>query len=516
MKAIHMIECLALCTAALTLAGGCSENPSGEDDGRPRVTVGFTAPDIEPAEGAAASVSDAPGTKAALAENTTVRVLVYSPNTDNPQTSAYITEQTYYMKGGKLVPCTVNADGSFKAANPDGELSLPATRYDFFAVTPALPVSADHITLANVPNGADLAKSATLNVAVDRDRTVTLTRLVRQCAKIDLVVQNAAGNTSLTALSVTANGNGVVLSNLADKQNADLKTGTVLTPASGTSSLTVTPASFTQVNATKATAGVAVLPRLGATRLQLSFDVTYTISGTTTRSTFTGSVGNLALERGKSYTVTLTMKQSGATLVITDWENGPALEFPIGELQGAYPYIGAGRYVVCKDENGQASFPLHEKWTAATVANHSESDAANTFSAKLEVCELDKGYMSAMQGQNIDEPKSLAYAVSDCADLGKGWRLPTLAELEFIVRNSLLFYSFHSPFQDGYDYWTITSVSEDYFIPGDPYAPGSGFVWVVKTFGRIGSSNNLGYMYATEPVEVSATAALYRCVRDME
>lgn len=508
MKAIRMIECLALCTAALFLAGGCSESPSGEDRG-PRVKVGFAAPDIEPAEGV--SAADAPGSKAALAEKTTVRVLVYVPGSANPSAANYIAEQTYYINGGKLVPCTVNADGSFKAANPDGELSLPATRYDFYAVTPALPVGADHITIANVPNGADFAKSATNNVAVDRDRTVTLTQLVRQCAKIDLVVQNASDNTSLTALNITSGGNGVVLSNLAAAQNADLKTGTVFTQASGTTSLSVTPASFTQVNATKATASVALLPRLGSSRLGFSFDLTYTISGTTTRSTFTGSVGNLALERGKSYTVTLTMKKSGATLTFTDWDE-QTVEMPLGVANSGYPYISAGTYVVCKDDRGQATFPLHENWTAANpMPAHTEADPADTFSARFEVLNVDGGYSVQVQGMGF-YTKTWDDAVEDCRKLGNGWRLPTRTELLFIYRYCFYFTSFTNspPLEYNQPYWTGTSITPGYIFDGRPVS--GNYAWAI-----IGVNNVWNNIVQAEYIPVDKSDNIFfRCVRDIE
>lgn len=499
-----MIECLALSLATLALTGGCSENPSGED-GMPRVKVGFAAPDIEPAEGVSAAA--APGSKAALADKTTVRVIVFRPNSGTPSSANYIAEQTYYMSGGKLVPCTVNADGSFKAANTDGELSLPASRYDFFAVTPALPLSADHMTVANVPNGVDFAMSVTANVAVDTDRTVTLTQLARKCANMNIVVQNAADNTSLTAVSVTSGGAGVILGNLAPAQSIVIGNNKDFTPASGTTPFTVAPASFTKVSNTKMTGSVALLPRLGASRMSFSFDLTYTVSGTTTRSTFTGTVGNLVLEKGKAYTLTLTMKQAGATLVFTDW-NEQTEEIPMGNGNLGYPYISAGTYVVCKDDRGQATFPLHEPWTVLPM--HTESDPENSFSARFEVHDTAGGYDYIIR-YRADSYRIISWdkAVSECNRLGNGWRLPTRTEMMFICRYEGFFTSFTERPQARV-YWSGTSVTQNLDFEGTPTP--ANYVWVVSAYNRINDN-----LFEPESRPMAKDNNFYfRCVRDIE
>lgn len=514
-----MIECLALSLATLALTGGCSENPSGED-GMPRVKVGFAAPDIEPAEGVSAAA--APGSKAALADKTTVRVIVFRPNSGTPSSANYIAEQTYYMNGNKLVPCTVNGDGSFKAANTDGELSLPASRYDFFAVTPALPLNADHMTVANVPNGVDFAMSVTANVAVDTDRTVTLTQLARKCANMNIVVQNAVDNASLTAVSVTSNGNGVRLGKLAPAQSIVIGNKD-FTPASGTMSFTVAPASFTVVSATKMTGSVALLPRLGASRMSFSFDLTYTVSGTATRSTFTGTVGNLVLEKGKAYTLTLTMKQSGASLTVSDWRGVEQTE-EMGSGEGIYPYIGAGKFVVSKDDKGSIPGPMHPKWSAENpMPAHDEKSENNRMGEIIELYYLPCS--GGWDGADI-RPMPWANAVEACSKLpGGNWRLPTLEEVCFIFRRHK--YSYFYGLEDyssrdwNWDYpmWASTHCSTSPDDHGKPWEidirPGTSYddtyAWSVNVRDNIGE---LGYMIYITP-KPKTDMMPFRCVRDV-
>lgn len=521
-----MIECLALSLATLALTGGCSENPSGED-GMPRVKVGFAAPDIEPAEGVSAAA--APGSKAALADKTTVRVIVFRPNSGTPSSANYIAEQTYYMNGNKLVPCTVNADGSFIAANTDGELSLPASRYDFFAVTPALPLNADHMTVANVPNGVDFAMSVTANVAVDTDRTVTLTQLARKCANMNIVVQNAVDNASLTAVSVTSNGNGVRLGNLAPAQNIVIGNKD-FTPASGTTSFIVAASSFTKVNNTKMTGSVALLPRLGASRMSFSFDLTYTISSSTTRSTFTGTVGNLALEKGKAYTLTLTMKQSGASLTVSDWGDSVDVSEEMGSGEGIYPYVGAGKFVVSKDDKGGIQGPMHPKWSAKNpMPVHNEKSEYNCMGEIIELYSYPCGGFK-LEGYDA-EPSPLEWeeAKTACRDLpGGNWRLPTLEEALFFYRRHVpyVFYGLDNDYTMSHDQmawdrdiWTGTECSTSPESNGDSEIIiessvnyNSNFAWVIESTGTVG---NLGLSLVARPIPKNQTSLSFRCVRDV-
>ena len=88
---------LLLCMAALL--AGCSKDPAGEP-GSPQggvVPVSFAAPAIGQETGAqsASAASQAqngqsPGTRAALAENTTVRVVAFTAATGNPVQANYV------------------------------------------------------------------------------------------------------------------------------------------------------------------------------------------------------------------------------------------------------------------------------------------------------------------------------------------------------------------------------------------------------------------------------------------
>lgn len=300
MKSKRTIKGGSLVLSVLLLLVGCTNEitqPGARSDGKARVN--FDVPGI----------AEEVTTRAVLAENTTVRVVAYRAGE-----TTYCGSQAYYTDAsGKLKPCTVNADGSFKAVDTENELALLADTYDFYAYTPALPLSADYKSVT-VPNGVDYASSVKTGVSVTTDMTLTLTELARKCSKIALVVKKADDNTAMTALSVASGG--VTISALPTSQNVALNKD--ITPAKGTTTLDVPSTAFTLAGTTS-TAFTYLLPRLGTDRMKIDYNLTYTVSGTTETKPVSGTMGNIVLEKGKSYTFTLTMRKTGASLSVTDW-----------------------------------------------------------------------------------------------------------------------------------------------------------------------------------------------------
>ena len=297
-----IIRSILYTISALLLLTGCTkeltEEGSSRRDGKKRMN--FAAPSIheEQAE-----------TRAALPINTTVRVVAFLAGG-----TTYADEQTYYMDSeGKLKPCTVNSDGSFKAIDTENELALLPDKYDFYAITPALPLNADQKTVT-VPNGVDYASSVTSNITVNSDQTLTLTQLSRKSAKIALVVKKADDNAAMTSLAVS--GSGVTISALPASQSIGLNKD--ITPAEGTTTLNISSSAFTLAGTTS-TAITYLLPRLGTKRMQVDYNLTYTVSGASETKSVSGTMGNIVLEKGKSYTFTLTMRKTGASLSVTDW-----------------------------------------------------------------------------------------------------------------------------------------------------------------------------------------------------
>ena len=82
----------------------------------------------------------------ALSEGTTVRIAAYYTGSDRPQSENFCKETTYCLREGQLVPCVVDAEGAFvEYGGQDMEL-LPYV-YDFYAVSPALPLNDDKGTV---------------------------------------------------------------------------------------------------------------------------------------------------------------------------------------------------------------------------------------------------------------------------------------------------------------------------------------------------------------------------------
>lgn len=156
--------------------------------------------------GFAAGILDAEtaGTRAGapvpLAEGTTVRVVAYrraQAGTPDLALDTYLAEATFRAGAdGSLAPCTVDA-----ADNP---LRLKVGEYDFYAITPALPLEADRRTVS-VAHGVDFASSrTTASIApqpAGAPQTVTLTTLERRCSNLYFTVSRKAEN--VTSAQIT-------------------------------------------------------------------------------------------------------------------------------------------------------------------------------------------------------------------------------------------------------------------------------------------------------------------------
>ena len=492
---------LLLCMAALL--AGCSKDPAGEP-GSPQggvVTVSFAAPAIGQETGAqiASAASQAqngqsPATRAALAENTTVRVVAFTAATGNPAQANYVAEQTYYMSGGSLLPCTVNADGSFKAVAPDAKMELERGSYDFYAITPALPLGSDKATVS-VAHKVDYAASATKGVTVDASKTYTLTQLDRKCVRVTFVIKKSANFTELTALSVTPSGAGLSMPNLPAAQS--VKMGADIPAAAGSETLTVPASAFTNTDATTTTAATVLLP-LAAADILLTCDLTYTTAtGSSRQTSFSSTAKNLALEKGKHYTFTLTIYPFDVSFTvkaefettISDWTDVPA---------PAYPYVSEGRYIVSRDALGSSDQPLHPNWTAATMPLHNEVSADNALSSEFEVAAEDCNSTNAPGVTQSGNTYIWANALPACAAYTQAgttvgqWRLPTIKELETIYakKDGLTGVgSFTS-----YNVWSATE-----------YSSNNSYAWFVYFFD--GSTYNGG--------DKSSNSYSVRCVRDV-
>lgn len=443
MKKNSIIGSVACALWAILLFSGCAkeqDEPERRTDGK--VRIGFSVPAI---------ADETPSTRGVLAENTTIRVIAYVAGS-----MTYVAEQAYYMNGGKLKPCTVNANGAFEAVDNENELALVPDEYDFYSITPALPLNADKKTVT-VPNGIDYASSVTTNIKVSADKTILLTQLSRKCAKIKLEIKKSDDNTAMTALKLNPSGNGVTISALPAAA-LDVPLNTDILAANGTTTLKIPALAFT-LNESTSIATTYLLPRLGTNRMSLSYDLTYTVSGTSESKTISGTMGNTVLEKGKSYTFTLTMRKTGATLTVIDWIESNQ-EIVTGQSID-YSKTGNPWFLIAtadaKNPDSNATDPLLMDWYKATGTAHSTYNPNGQYKA--------------------------------CPD---GWRLPSHEELilMWVVKEAIP--AAYSPTAN--DYWSLTEYDTDNS-------------WITR-FGN-------GYTYAnTEAGTTKATNLKVRCVRD--
>ncbi len=188
---------------------GCSESDGGRENGPDdgKVAVSFILPGIRAEVAPAAPVAStrAAGTVATepFGEGVTVRVAAFRrAGTDAALASdAFAGDGTYMAvkEGGEIVlkPCTIGTDGA-GTVDEAGRLRLPVGTYDFYAITPALPLRSDNRSV-EVEHGTDYASSPTFAVQVERQasgtaQSVELNFLERKCSKLNFAISRRHPN----------------------------------------------------------------------------------------------------------------------------------------------------------------------------------------------------------------------------------------------------------------------------------------------------------------------------------
>ena len=385
-------------------------------------------PAVTPQSRAAAEKTFVP-----LGEDVTVRIVAFKAGEQkNPATENFVAQQVYAVSGGSLIPGTVDADGKFTASDALRMELLPG-RYDFYAITPALPLH-DDLTTVDVPNGVDYAVSATLGVTVETDDytkafSLKLKELDRKCVRIILKVKPTDRSNFITGLSLTPDGGGARFSGISDTvRNACIDGAENLQDPDPDGSYTIPSTAFTATDATTVAASAVLLP-LTSDHMKLECDLDYTLSGDAAlRQTTLSADVPLTLTQGQSCLLTLSVQQAqgSAYLSVTDWTVSELRLDELGQMTEAYPYVLEGKYIVSADLWGPSTGSFHDNWTGDNMPAHTVDDPdKNTVSRKLEVATA-----NAPGGLS-----SWADAMAKCASYlenGSGWRLPTCEELKLI------------------------------------------------------------------------------------
>lgn len=452
----HLGSALLLCAAGLV---GCTnELPSTDGiDSDGKLEVSFATPSISDIPASALSA-----TRAGLTQNTTVRVVAYKSGSGNPAQANYVSDQAYYINNsGKLEACTVDADGMNPVAASDEALKLLAGTYDFYAITPALPLNSDKTTV-NVPHGVDYATSVTANNTISTS-ALTLNELARKCAQVQLIVKAEDENTVISAISVI--GEGLTLTGLSSPPQ-NVKVGSDLTTNPDVAMLNIPASSFRNSDATHLTSNIILLP-VSRANITISYTMSCTMFGTTTQKNITGVLNNVTFEKGNSYTLTASLSQNAeATFKISAWS-----ESSQNVTAGAYPYA-LGKCVISKDMFGSTTGTMHANWTE--TPRHYDSDESNCLPARLEIADTESLVTITEVLNNIN------------AGCTSPWRLPTNKEMQTIWALKDKFTGFTTPLFVDKSYWTSTSVSggggsRAFFLHyqiGDPLSTESGSYYV--------------------------------------
>ena len=379
-------------------------------------------PAVTPQSRAAAEKTFVP-----LGENVTVRIVAFKAGEQkNPATENFVAQQVYAVSGGSLTPGTVDADGKFTASDALRMELLPG-RYDFYAITPALPLH-DDLTTVDVPNGVDYAVSATLGVTVETDDytkafSLKLKELDRKCVRIILKVKPTDRSDFITGLSLTPDGGGARFSGISDTVRNACIDGADNLQAPVDGSYTIPSAAFTATDATTVAASAVLLP-LTSDRMKLECDLDYTLSGDAApRQTTLSADVPLTLTQGQSCLLTLSVQQAqgSAYLSVTDWTVSELRLDELGQMTEAYPYVLEGKYVVSADLWGPSTGSFHDNWTGDNIPSHTVDDPdKNTVSRKFEVA---RSYVAGVFNAQDAKAKCASYLEN-----GSGWRLPTFAE----------------------------------------------------------------------------------------
>ena len=485
--------------AAVTLLLGCSKEsldaPGGK--GSP-VLVEFSVAGLEDMLPAAQGT---PGTKAALANNTTVRVIAYKQASGNPLQANYVANQAYYWNGSKLVPCSVDANGNKRADVPSQMIIQAGVSYDFYAVTPALPLAEDNkaILATAVANGMDYAASVTADQTINpTTTTINLTTLDRKMAQVTLKVRNdtsLVGSPTLTANSVTVNS--ITVSGLPAAKSGVKPGADIAASGTGNQSKTFASTDFSTSGGTSTLKnGFCILPLSNAT-LNLSYDLQ--IDGE--QKTVNGILDGATLEKGKSYILTAAFDRSSKiTVTIDEWteNNRNSPDFCMG------PFVTDGKIIVNSNKYGYF-MDCHGPW--ASTPQHAESawnanaSGFNTAGGRFEVATSNAvgkdGSSETMTWFEASGTTDASYnpnGYSACASYSQdgktGWRLPTVRELRAIYDNKAQLTSANRP--SSYKYWSATERSSY-----------SGYAWMVYFSG--------GDTYGVN----ESTKFRVRCVRDL-
>lgn len=372
---------ILILTSAMLVLFGCSESDGVQGTGSndDKVAVSFVLPgiraEVAPAVPVASSRAAGDVVTEPFDEGVTVRVAAFrrAGTTAALASDTFVDDGTYMAvkEDDEIVlkPCTVAADGT-GTLDEAGRLRLAAGTYDFYAITPALPLRSDNRSV-EVGHGIDYASAPTLAVEVERQpsgtaQTVELDVLERRCSKLSFSISRLHPNVDKAVF------NSVKLGRIAAAPVTPLLDA-ALALGANTGEYTFPSDTFAELNeSTKyLSAGYdEVLPKSKGT-FDLSMNVTFNDGDPTD---LTAEVPELAFAPGYQYNFNLKLIGNliELELVVTSWVDVPGWDTEFGnssislivtvgswEIVGWDTTIGGGYSLIV----GPGSWTLNPAWS---------------------------------------------------------------------------------------------------------------------------------------------------------
>lgn len=247
----------------------------------------------------------------ALMVDSTLRVVVYKRRpggtTPDPALDQFIATNTYVVTSSwNLMPSLVDSAGSAKSGKAS-PLYLMNDTYDFYAYTPAIPLSND--SLIKVNNGYDFATAIAENITIDELKTnVVFPNLERQMARIQFTIEPDQSYPDVQKLEIDELGMNLLQTT---KTPYTLKLGDSIVASVDTTDNHVIEASkFMQMLPNQIMCFDYVLPKIPGA-LYLYFNLA--INGLD--QTYIAIMPNVTFKNGFNYIYKVLIKQKGATAV---------------------------------------------------------------------------------------------------------------------------------------------------------------------------------------------------------
>ena len=147
-----------------------------------------------------------------IAPGTTIRVIAYRRKGSNSNITSdqIVSSQSFQLgKSNNLIPVNVDNNGN-TIPGEASDMYLTAGKYDFFAFSPAIPLSSD--STVTVPQGADFIETYLLAADVNQGSSnINLPNFERKMAQVEFYIQPSPSVSEISSLSFENAGVSLIL-----------------------------------------------------------------------------------------------------------------------------------------------------------------------------------------------------------------------------------------------------------------------------------------------------------------